>query len=436
MAEPRREQPAAETADRLIGRLEGQEDIVVQQVLSSMGDEVPDMVGPSPMMCELATQMITANLRNVRAALRCRAGLASPHVPPANVEYARLLAQRGTAAHRVLLGYQVANRLITHNFIEHVAAVAVDRDDLLTTIATVLAYVSAYGDAATQTVMEAHYTALGLWRGNPGVAVAARLDTVLSGVVTDEKVAGDILRYPVSGSHVAAVVWMDDSPAQPLDLTGMRSHWQSLPGVRDTLAVQRDERTLVCWLNVADDVRIGDWMKIIGAQDSSPRIAFGELGKGIEGFRTSNAQARAAANVLALARNSVGRVVRYREVSAISFLAYQPIRARAWTERMLGDLAGADEQLDRLRHDLYVFFDEGENITAASRRLFMHRNTLKSRIDRAYQLLPKPAGEHRLDLALALAYCEWVSVWGMGYRAGDPPSREVAAYTPGDSRRP
>jgi hypothetical protein len=84
-----------ECADRFTERLAGRADSLTQQILSSIASEVPESIGPSPRLSEMATQMLVANLENVRAAIRCRASLEHPFVPLANIEYARLLAQRG-----------------------------------------------------------------------------------------------------------------------------------------------------------------------------------------------------------------------------------------------------------------------------------------------------------------------------------------------------
>ncbi|MBN1461313.1 MAG: helix-turn-helix domain-containing protein [Armatimonadetes bacterium] len=92
-------------------------------------------------------------------------------------------------------------------------------------------------------------------------------------------------------------------------------------------------------------------------------------------------------------------------------------------ENILGGLAGAAEESERLRHTLYVYLKQGENAAAASRCLFMHRNTLKYRIDQAKRLLPEPLETRRLDVALALTYCDWVPVWqNSEYSALEPES--------------
>jgi DNA-binding PucR family transcriptional regulator len=103
-------------------------------------------------------------------------------------------------------------------------------------------------------------------------------------------------------------------------------------------------------------------------------------------------------------------VVRYRDVAVLSFLVDRQAESRDWVERVLGDLSGAGEERERLRETLGVFLDEGENAIATGERLFVHRNTVKYRVDKALSLLPEPLGGRRLDVALALRYTDWVGV--------------------------
>jgi len=230
-------------------------------------------------------------------------------------------------------------------------------------------------------------------------------------VVSDVAAAEQMLGYTMSGTHVAAVVWLDEASAYPRDLLEAERQLQGLRGVQDALLVPRDERTLVCWLNSPLSVHVNEWMETARRSSPPARIAFGEPATGIDGFRLTYRQTQAAGGVLAAARPKITRVVRYKDVAAVSFLVDQPVESKAWVEEMLGDLAGAGEGKERLRHTLHVFLDEGENAIAASRRLFVHRNTVKYRVDQARKLLPEPFESRRMDIALALHYCEWVPLW-------------------------
>ena len=246
-----------------------------------------------------------------------------------------------------------------------------------------------------------------VWLQGRGAGLSKRLDAILDRTVTDVQIAERALNYVVSGNHVAAIAWLDD-PARPLDTADAERRVAALPGVRDSLLVPRDERTLYVWLHVVGKDRIPEWMKVLADQEDV-RIAFGELAAGIEGFRLSHKQAQSAGAVIAASqRREKTVIVRYRDVAVLSFLVDRQAESKAWSEAVLGDLAGDGEDREGLRETLAVFLEEGENAVAAAQRLFVHRNTVKYRVDRASALLPGPIGRRRLEVALALRYCEHV----------------------------
>jgi DNA-binding PucR family transcriptional regulator len=55
-----------------------------------------------------------------------------------------------------------------------------------------------------------------------------------------------------------------------------------------------------------------------------------------------------------------------------------------------------------------VFLEEGESAVETGKRLFVHRNTVKYRVDRACSLLPEALGKRRVDVALALRFLDLV----------------------------
>jgi sugar diacid utilization regulator len=303
-------------------------------------------------------------------------------------------------------------RSLTGPVIEAVDAFVEDRDDIVWTIEAVLAYLLAQGSAASQAALRTHAEARDLWLRSQGVGLSARVDAVLDRVVTDERAAERSLGYPLSGTHVAVVIRPTKTAGRTLDLADVDRLLRGLPGVRETLVVPRDERTLHCWLRTVGGDRMAELLR---AAEESPaaRVALGEPAEGIEGFRLSHSQALAAGAVLAAGDGREGRrVVRFRDVSAVSFLVDRPIGSRALVELVLGGLAGPGEELERLRETLRAYLQEGGNAVAAGHRLFVHRNTVKYRVDRAAELLPRPIEANRLELALALEYCEWVAAWG------------------------
>lgn len=383
---------------------------LIQRMLSRIVRDVPELAGPDPRLNELVARVLAANLENTRAAIRCRAPLQHPFVPLSNLEYARLLAQRGVEADRLLLGYELSKRLLARAFVEHAGAVVCEHDDLVLIAQTVLAYAFAYTDAATQAALAAHAAARDKWLQSQSAELAQRLTAVLEGAVGDPDEAERMLGYPMAGRHVAVKLWFDDAPVRRQNLDRLKRQLRALPGARDVLMVPRDERTLACWVLAPDHPPLDDWVEILQKARLASRVAFGEPGTGQEGFRLSREQALAAGAVLARARNDVSRVVRYSEVAAIAFLVDKLPESDAWVKSTLGLLASDDEECDRLRNTVLVYLEEGENAGAAGRRLFLHRNSVRYRVEQAKRMLPVRLEDRRLDILLALKYCKWIPV--------------------------
>jgi DNA-binding PucR family transcriptional regulator len=389
-------------------RLTDEAEALTGEVIEAAAREAPELLGPDPRLRPLAVEMFSAHLESTRAAIADRAPLEGLCTPLVVAEYARLLAQLGVSSTSLLLGYQLQRRISTHHLIECGAAVVDSNEDLALLLDVALAYKFAYEDAALDAALSAYGAAPGAAPTSPGVGLSRRVDAVLDGAVTDVAVAERMLGYRLVNHHVAVVAWFDDSFQRPRDMLAAERRLRALPGVREALVAPKDEHTLRCWLSVTDEAAIDEWIAIARETKMGRRLAFGEPGVGIAGFRVSHLQALAAGTVLAAARPEAGSVARYRDVSTISFMVEHPAEARVWVGEILGDLAGTGTERERLRHTLHVFFEEGEDTVATSRRLFVHRNTVKYRLDQAKRSLPHGFTHRRLELALALKYCEWI----------------------------
>jgi len=364
---------------------------VTQKALEAVAAEVPELVGPDPRLRELFASVIAANLDNLGAAVAYKVPTETPFEPPAAVEHARLLAQRGIPASSMLRGYQVIQRSLTGLVIGAVESLVENRDELVLTLEAVMAYLFAQGDGASQAAMRTHVAAREVWLRGRGAGLSKRLDSVLDGTVTDVNVAQRTLDYAVPGNPVAAIAWAD-YPARPLDAAEAQRRVAAMPGVRDSLLVPRDERTLYFWLHVAGEERIAEWMSMLGDLEKA-RIAFGERAAGIEGFRLSHMQARSAGAVVAASQKRASNtVVRYRDVAALSFLVERPTESRAWADAVLGALAGPGEDREARRDTLPVFLEAGAGAFETGKRLCRPGNAGAYRVKR---VLAAPGGARR-----------------------------------------
>lgn len=78
----------------------------------------------------------------------------------------------------------------------------------------------------------------------------------------------------------------------------------------------------------------------------------------------------------------------------------------AWVREVLGGLADDTPSAAVLRETLAAFFATKDSYLHTAERMNLHRNTVKYRVNKA--LAETPAHRDRVDLALALAVCEFL----------------------------
>lgn len=400
--------PLAQRGDEFQSLIRQQAKPLTEATIEAVATGVPELVGPDPRLRELLSLVISSILDNFAAVIAYRVPEGTPFEPPSAIEHARSLAQRGIPASSILLGYEMIQRSLTGPVIEAVDTLVEDRDELVRTIEAAVAHLFAQISSASRAALRTHSIERDAWQRGKAAGLSRRLDAVLDRTISDARTAERALNYVLAGNHVALIAWLDD-PERPLDMADAERRIAQLHGVRDVLLVPRDERTLYCWLHAPNSSQFDQWISV-AMEVTDSRIAFGEMAEGIEGFRLSHMQARSAGAVLNASRKRKNPMVaRYRDVAALAFLVDRPAEARGWIGQVLGDLAEQGEERERLRQTLRVFLEEGENAVATGDRLFIHRNTVRYRVDRALSLLPEPIGMHRVEVGLALRYCDWVA---------------------------
>ena len=142
--------------------------------------------------------------------------------------------------------------------------------------------------------------------------------------------------------------------------------------------------------------------------DESTRLAAGLPAHGIQGFRRSHEQARAAYSVATVPGTPTRSVVGFGDkgVAIVSLLAQNLDSTRAWVWERLGVLAEDTPGAAVLRMTLNAYFSHDESHLRAAQYLNLHRNTVKYRINKA--LDQHTVSTDKLDLALALQVCEFL----------------------------
>lgn len=235
-------------------------------------------------------------------------------------------------------------------------------------------------------------------------AFSLRADTVreiLDGSQTDESRASGLLGYSLQRRHTAAVLWLENPEpgrggAGELD----RAIHQLVPGHSAADVLSMSSGTHGVWAWIAAD----DWAQRTldtAHPGAGVRIAVGEPAKGIEGFRQSHREAIAAQRI---AESGQGSQVftRYRDVELVSMLATNPGALRAFVTRQLGPLLTVGSPHEQMRTTLQAFLACQGNQEATARRLKVHKNTVRYRLQRLQDLLDRDLYADRVTLDLAM----------------------------------
>lgn len=235
------------------------------------------------------------------------------------------------------------------------------------------------------------------------------VNALLAGLPVD---TGD-LEYTFDGGHVAARVWHGAPDAVT---AALRSHLNVRP-------------LMVTHPNGEGDIWM-PWPARLGAPagrlaavilPAGARVAFGGLGEGIDGFRSSYRQAgeaRRVAEALDLER------VCYDEVMLEAVAMHDMAATRAFVLDELGPLGDAFDPGNALVETLRVYYAVGENAVTTGQRLGVHNRTVAYRL-RAVESKIGADAMHREELVIALRLVALVAA--VGPRAQDTAASGLSA---------
>jgi DNA-binding PucR family transcriptional regulator len=387
------------TAAALAGEMEGLADHLVARMLH----EIPELDG-DPALVDLLRVSVTANIR--MAMQRFALGERRPEEPPDSaVEYARRLAQRGVPVSALLRAYRLGQAECQQLMIE---AFARDTDDPAAIVAATVEFSAAtfdYIDVISEQVVKAHQEERRRWLQSSAAARSAQVTTVLAGDALDPAQAERLLGYELDQTHLGLVCWCEPAAHDALDLLAREvTRLAAEAGcLREPLVAPADAATLWAWLPLP---RAGVDTRALTTATPGVRIAVGEAGSGIEGFRATHRQALAA-RAVALGADERARtaITTYAEAGLVALLRTDVSDLAAWVQGVLGDLAIDDEAHERLRETTRVLLAHQGSHTAAAAELSLHKNTVQYRQRKAEEARGRPLRDGRLDLEVALLVC-------------------------------
>jgi DNA-binding PucR family transcriptional regulator len=401
----------AKTADRLSNRLAA----VSSGIQGSLEDHIPELRGDAR-VTELLGASVEGNVGLVLNALRYGIPVERVDPPTAALEYARRLAQHGVPVNALVRAYRLGQRQMNEIVFAEVRAVDIPESVRFTVIEAITRTLFEYIDWISQQVVAVYEDERERWLENQNSLRAVRVREVLAANrAVDTDASSTSIRYPLRWHHLAVIVWCPDEDAEGDELASLqrfvRDLAQAAAADANPLFVAADRRCGYGWLpfraESSDPVA-----KVSGCaqkRGDGPSVAIGTMGTGVDGFRRSHREALGARAVATASGRHERMVISASDpgLSIAALLGGDVGYAREWVDEVLGELAGDNENDERLRETLRVFLGCGSSYKTAAEELAMHFNTVKYRVGRAEARRGRPIADDRLAVELALLLCHW-----------------------------
>ena len=230
----------------------------------------------------------------------------------------------------------------------------------------------------------------------------AVVQALLAGNAVDTGAASTLLGVPLAGWHVACVVGAAvGSTVESSSVARVAASLVRAVGGGTVLQHESSTGQVALWVCAE---RPGRAPEPAGLEIPPPLVVgVGRAHSGPSGLRRTYVE---ASDAMRLARRSATSPLRYVDVALAATLNQDEERARWYVEHTLGELAGPDHDMVTLRATLRAFFATRMRVAPTAELLFLHRNTLISRLDRVERLLGHRVSERTAEVQAALLLSE------------------------------
>lgn len=289
----------------------------------------------------------------------------SPPPPPSLLAQTRMAARLGVSLDTVLRRYVAGHSLLVDFAVEEA-----ERGGLLDNAALkrLLRGQTAVFDRLLEAVGEEYARETEACHSSSEQRLAERIERLLAG----ERLDTSDLAYDFEGHHLALIT---QGPGVGETIRHLASALD-----RRLLSVRREEEQLAwVWLGGRRPFDFDDLRRVLtAAWPQELYLALGEPGEGLDGWRLSHSQARAA---LPIARRGGRASVRYADVALLTAVLQDTLLATSLRQIYLEPLEKTDRDGGQVAHQtLRAYFAAGCNISSAAMALGVNRNTVGSRL--------------------------------------------------------
>ncbi|WP_236147642.1 CdaR family transcriptional regulator [Mycolicibacterium sp. CH28] len=332
--------------------------------------------------------------------------------PSAALAYARALAQRDVALSALIRAYRIGHSRFVDEAMALLASQAATEQSL-PAARELVHRAAAFIDHVCDQVGVAYERERDRWVSSRSGLRQHWVNLVLSGAGVDIGKAEEALEYRLDRGHVAAVMWPSDSVATR-DAANVFENAGAVVGAAlgatgPALMVPTDEREARFWWPT-DGVDFASLHQSVADVDLSVRLAIGDVGHGVDGFRRSLREAEQAKAIALYGGPSLGRLVCHDEVAPIALMAANVRELQLFVRRTLGGLAADDERNRWLRETLREFLARNRSYAGTADAMFLHRNTIQYRVTQAMEACGASFdnSDRIVKIQIALLACRWM----------------------------
>ncbi|GDY33071.1 PucR family transcriptional regulator [Gandjariella thermophila] len=375
--------------------------------------DIPPLRDDERMMALLSSSVFQ-NLETAMSILEHSIDIEETEAPAAANEYARRLAQRGVSVVDLIRAYHIGQTAVVERLLAEAERQIEDRATVTAVMRHLVDMSFGYIYRVTKQVVTAYEDERDRWLRGRSAVRAARVRAVLDGDGVDVDAGQAALGYRLRGTHLGLVAWQAERPEPQDALAGLERLAAAVAEAAGCtgppLFVPCDEASAWVWLPLAEPALPARevFERAVADTGGGIRVAVGEPGRELAGFRRTHRQALRVQALGLAAGPECDPVMCFAEVGSVALMVSDIDSARAWVADTLGALATDDAHHARLRETLRVFLAEGSSYTAAAARLVMHKNSVQYRVRKAEELLGRDIAANRLDLEVALALCRWL----------------------------
>lgn len=392
--------------------LAARETEVVRSMTNLLAHDI-DQLDEDPVLVELLEASVHGNISTIIHVLAN--DIPVDHLQPttAAVEYALRLAQRDVPSNSLVRAYHMGQNEMMRQCFAEIHKLELDAVLDLPVLEHISDVIYNYIDWITLFVFDAYENERRRWIGAQGNVHSSTIHALLADKGESSTAFENQTGYRLDQNHLALVVWNSAPDATTTlgsidEIARRTASFVRSDGPPIITAI--DRRTVWAWIPLGSRTSALDTTELSSVLDldESTRLAAGLPAHGIQGFRRSHEQARAAYSVATVPGTPTRSVVGFGDkgVAIVSLLAQNLDSTRAWVWERLGVLAEDTPGAAVLRMTLNAYFSHDESHLRAAQYLNLHRNTVKYRINKA--LDQHTVSTDKLDLALALQVCEFL----------------------------